>query len=233
MRFSNFLCGNAAPLRPLSACAGLLVAALVMFAQPPEPAAHPHVWVKIQTQVLYDASGKVTGVRHAWTFDEIYSAFATQGLDANGNGKMDPAELTELASENIASLEDFEYFTFVETDGDAVKDLQPADAKLVHVEDVLTLHFTLRLKKPVDPQRIKLDVAVYDPTYFVAFAFDEDNPVMLAAGAPKTCRADFKRPQLAEAKLSELGEAFYSSLDATSDFGAQFAQSFTVACGAR
>jgi len=48
--------------------------------------AHPHVWVTAKAQIVY-ADGKVTGVRHAWSFDPEYSAFVTQGLDANKDGK--------------------------------------------------------------------------------------------------------------------------------------------------
>ncbi len=51
--------------------------------------AHPHVWVSARAQVAY-ADGKVTGVRHTWSFDPEYSAYVTQGLDANKDGKLSP-----------------------------------------------------------------------------------------------------------------------------------------------
>jgi hypothetical protein len=41
--------------------------------------AHPHVWVTMTEELLYAPDGSVTGVRHAWTFDDMFSAFATQG----------------------------------------------------------------------------------------------------------------------------------------------------------
>jgi ABC-type uncharacterized transport system substrate-binding protein len=43
--------------------------------------AHPHVWVTMTEELLYAPDGSVTGVRHAWTFDDMFSAFATQGLE--------------------------------------------------------------------------------------------------------------------------------------------------------
>ena len=46
--------------------------------------AHPHVWVAVKSEVLFGADGKITGIRHAWTFDEMYSAFATQGFGTDG-----------------------------------------------------------------------------------------------------------------------------------------------------
>ncbi|MGA8356346.1 MAG: DUF1007 family protein, partial [Xanthobacteraceae bacterium] len=35
--------------------------------------AHPHVWATIKTDLLYAADGSVSGVRHAWTFDDMFS----------------------------------------------------------------------------------------------------------------------------------------------------------------
>ena len=43
--------------------------------------AHPHVWVTMTEELLYAPDGSVTGVRHAWTFDDMFSAFATQGIE--------------------------------------------------------------------------------------------------------------------------------------------------------
>ena len=48
--------------------------------------AHPHVWVTMTEELLYAPDGSVTGVRHAWTFDDMFSAFATQGLEQKTKG---------------------------------------------------------------------------------------------------------------------------------------------------
>ncbi len=44
--------------------------------------AHPHVWVTMKSAVVYGPDGSITGVRHAWTFDDMYSAFAVQAWRA-------------------------------------------------------------------------------------------------------------------------------------------------------
>ena len=46
--------------------------------------AHPHVWVAVKSAVLFDGEGRVSGVRHAWAFDDMYSAYVTMGLGKDG-----------------------------------------------------------------------------------------------------------------------------------------------------
>ena len=62
----------------LASCTGLGIAA--------GPArAHPHVWVTTQSEILFAPDGSVTGVRHAWTFDDMFSVFATQGIESKNS----------------------------------------------------------------------------------------------------------------------------------------------------
>ena len=89
--------------------------------------AHPHIWVSVQTTVVYD-NGTVTGLRQRWLFDEFYSSMAIQGLDANGDGKYDRGELAELTKVNIEGLKDFQYFTFVKLGEEAQAFNPPTDA---------------------------------------------------------------------------------------------------------
>ena len=72
----------------------------------------------MRSEILLDDNHQITGIRHAWTFDEFYSAMAVQGLDKNGDGVFSAEELKPLAEVNVNSLKDFDYFTFVHI-GDA------------------------------------------------------------------------------------------------------------------
>jgi ABC-type uncharacterized transport system substrate-binding protein len=87
--------------------AGMLLA-LVLTA--PVATAHPHVYVTVETTVIY-AKGTVTGVRHRWIFDEFYTSMAIEGLDTNGDGIYDRTELAELAKVNMEGLAQLDYYT--------------------------------------------------------------------------------------------------------------------------
>ena len=212
-------------MRTVLTLLAVLVGALVGL-RPAE--AHPHVWVTIKSVVLYDGKGQVTGVRHAWTFDEMFSAFAVQGLDTDNDKIYSRAELASLAEVNVTSLKEFDYFTFGKVDGKAAMFNDPIDYFLDHANGALTLTFTLPLKTPA---RAKIfDIDVYDATFFVSFELAKADAAAMQ-GNPAGCQVSTKGPKpVDDQKLSRLGEDFFSSLAPTSDFGAQFANKIAVKC---
>src|SRR5690242_9651490 len=153
--------------------------------------AHPHVWVTMKSELLYAADGTVTGVRHAWTFDDMFSTFATQGLESKEKGKFTREELAPLAQINVESLKEFDYFTLARANGRKTEFKPPEDYWLEFNDGLLTLHFTLPLKAPVKAQAV--DFEVFDPTWFVDFSFAEKEPVTLV-GAPSACTLAVLRP---------------------------------------
>lgn len=224
------------PLQPSVKCRGVLTAAfaLAAFVAITHPAfAHPHVWATVRSEILFDANRHITGVRHAWTFDEFYTAMAVQGLDTNGDGKFSAAELEPLAKVNVESLKDFDYFTFVHIgEADALPLKPPEKYSLDYDKGLLTLHFTLPLATPLDLGSQTVDVDVYDPSFFVAFGFAKEAPVKLSGSPVKGCSAEIKQPDAdTEADAKALSEAFFSQLGPHSNFGSQFAQTVRVKCG--
>jgi len=208
---------------------GILLSSLVaLLAVVSAAQAHPHVWVTMTSELVYAPDGSVTGVRHAWAFDDMFSAFATQGLETKQKGVFTREDLAPLAQVNVDSLKDFDYFTYAKADGKKTEFEGPTDYWLDYKNEVLTLHFTLPFKAPVKAQR--LDLEVYDPTYFVDFAMAEKDPVKLV-NAPGQCKLTVVRPTDANvASNAPINEQFFNSLDTNSNFGAQFANKILVAC---
>lgn len=98
---------------------------------PDVASAHPHVWVRVETTVLY-SNGTITGFRHKWTFDEFYTAMAIQGLDTNKDGIYSREELAELAQVNIDGLKEFAFFTHPRLGEQALALEMPKDYWLEH-----------------------------------------------------------------------------------------------------
>jgi ABC-type uncharacterized transport system substrate-binding protein len=192
-------------------------------------AAHPHVWVTARAQVVFDAKGKIEAIRHAWTFDEMYSAFVTQGQGKDGQ-LLTKEELAPLAKTNVESLGEFDFFTFAKAANQKVEFGVPIDYSLEQREDKLVvLRFTLPLVTPASATKA-FSFQVYDPTYFVAFELEKDDPVGMA-GAPKGCSINVlgSKPLAAE-ETKKLSESFFSGLSPGYDFGVKLASRIIVAC---
>lgn len=206
------------------------ILALLISGAPTVVAAHPHVWVTTRSEIVFGADGQMTGIRHHWTFDAAYSAFAVQGLDANGDGKLTPDELQDLAKENVESLADFNYFTSLKAGGTRQAFGPPSEYRMTYEDEQTTLHFLLPLKRPVAVGRSAV-LSVYDPTFFVEMSLGEGSAVTLV-DAPAACTVDLHRPKPPDPGKSQepMSEAFYSALNAGSDYGARFSSGVAISC---
>lgn len=203
-----------------------VVAAVAAWAAPAE--AHPHVFVTVKSTVIYQ-NGAPSAVRHAWRFDDMFSAFAVQGLDTDGDGKFSREELQDLAEVNVTSLGEFDFFTFGKAGGEDISFSAPVDYWLSHDGTALTLNFTLPVTAAKQADTVRFEI--YDPSYFVAFDLLKDTPVALE-GAPEGCRIDATGPDGGSEAGKKLTEDFFSNLDPEQGWGEQFASVITVRCGA-
>jgi ABC-type uncharacterized transport system substrate-binding protein len=226
---SRFIGEEHRPRRWLKRCLLAFVIATVCLATPAQ--AHPHVWVTMNTDLLYAPDGSVTGLRQAWAFDDMFSAYSTMGMPAKTKGEFTREELQPLAQVNVESLKDYAYFTYAWIDGKRLKDAftDPIDYWLTYdtKTTVLTLHFTLPFKKPVKAKVLKIEI--YDPEFFIDFGFDEKNAVNLV-GAPLQCALWTEKPP-DENFLSPqtLNRAFVPS-EANIGMGMDFANKILVQC---
>jgi ABC-type uncharacterized transport system substrate-binding protein len=202
----------------------LLLAGIVLGAGAAQ--AHPHVWITATSELLYAPDGSITGVRHAWTFDDMFSTYALQGMETETKGVYSREELAPLAQTNVESLREFGFFTFAKADGRKEKFQQPVDYYLEYKDALLTLHFTLPLKTPVKPKQLALEV--FDPSFFIDFKLADEDPVRLV-GAPADCRMKFQRPNDGTADAQMIGEQNFLS-GGNSNYGAMFANKITVDC---
>ena len=208
----------------LTALAGVVLAC-------PAASAHPHVWITVKSELVYAPDGSVTGVRHAWTFDDMFSVFATQGIEAKKKGQFTREELAPLADVNVGSLKEYDFFTYAKADGKPVEFNEPQAGYYLEFdpkETVLTLHFMLPLKAPLKAK--DLTVEVFDREFFVDFSFAEKNPVKLV-GAPAQCKFSVLSPEQMNAELSgRLSQLGADQRDPTLTIGSEYANKIVVKC---
>jgi len=201
-----------------------LAASLVLGAAAAE--AHPHVWITARSELIYTPDGSISGVRHAWTFDDMFSTYALQGIEAKSKGAFSREELAPLAQTNVESLKEFGYFTFARADGKKERFLEPVDYFLEYKDSLLTLYFTLPAKAPFKAKQTALEV--FDPAFFIDFKYAGKEPVKLL-GAPADCKLQFVRPGDGAAGAQKLGEQSFAGGDGA-NYGAMFANKIMVEC---
>ena len=189
---------------------------------------HPHVWITVHTELIYTPDGQVTAVRHAWAFDDMFSTFATQGLQSKENGKFTRDELAPLAKVNVESLKEFDYFTYATADGKKVPLGDPLpNYWLDYTDSILTLHFTLPFKTPIRAKELKVEI--YDPTIFVDFEFAKKAPIKLVGASQ--CKLDVALPpQMTSAQSKALSQIPADAFNSTMAWGQQFANKIVVHC---
>jgi ABC-type uncharacterized transport system substrate-binding protein len=168
---------------------GVAALAAAALTAPGRAAAHPHVWISVVAELLYGPDGSITGVRQVWTFDEMFSTFATRGIEQKTQGTFSREELGPLAQTYVDGLKDFGYFTFARLDGERQNEVfaGPVDYFVDYdpTQSALTLNFTLPLKSAAPAK--SFEVLIYDPQLYFYLSFARFDPVHLI-GAPPQCR---------------------------------------------
>jgi len=205
-----------------------VLVAVGMISTASSASAHPHVWVTVHSEVIYGPNGIVNGIRHAWTFDDMFSAYAIQGIPHAKKDTFTRQELSSLADVNVTSLKEFDYFTYARVNDKKIPFVDPVEYWMEFKDSLLTLHFMLPLKTPVAAKR--LQVEIYDPTIFVDFEPGKDAPVALV-GAPAGCQLQVDVPHTPTAgEQLQLNELDSNPFASSSSFGEIFANKFVVSC---
>lgn len=198
--------------------------------------AHPHVWIDMQSSVVFTDDGLIKGVDVEWTFDDAYTQMALDGLDVDGDGMYSQDELAPLTKENIESLKDYEYFTVMRANGEQQKIGEVTDYGQIWSNNKLTLHFQVPLVKPIDPRKEEFMLKVYDPEFFIDLEYPADDAVDVTGKIPQSCKLVVK-PVPTDAELDQTRTMLATKgkdwkPEAEEDFGAMFAQAVSIACKA-
>jgi ABC-type uncharacterized transport system substrate-binding protein len=204
----------------------LLSASVVLAIGAGTAQAHPHVWVTAASELIFAADGSITGVRHAWIFDDMFSTYALQGIATRKKGVYSREELAPLAQTNMESLKEFAFFTFARVDNKKQKFADPIDYYLEYKDAALVLHFTLPFKTPIRAKQLALEI--FDPSYFVDFSLQKKDPIHLV-GAPANCTLAVQRPSDGTTIAQKLNEDTFLN-GANANFGAMFANKISVDC---
>ena len=167
-------------------------------------------------------------LRHVWRFDDLFSATVVVEFDKNGDLELDDAELKEIADVIYDSLNEFNYFQVVTVNEVDVEMERPDTLMAAMQDNQLIVFFEARPKAS-----FKLEghvvIGVYDPTFYTAIDFVEDDYIAVE-NLSETCSRTVVRPDPDEAiaeNQDTLTEAFYTD---PTDFSKIFATRLELSC---
>ncbi|MCR4265003.1 DUF1007 family protein [Nitratireductor sp. ZSWI3] len=204
-------------------------AVLAAFAGP--ALSHPHVFAEARLDVTVDESGNVATLHHVWRFDDLFSSTVLVEFDKNKDMKLDADELNDVSETVYASLADYGYFQIVTHNGKDVAMQAPERLIADFVDNQLIILFESKPEKPL-PLEGTVDFGVYDPTFYTAIDFTEDEYLAVKA-MPASCKRSVVRPDADEAIAQNqdmLTDAFFN--DPTgNDMSKIFATRLELNCG--
>lgn len=209
----------------------------VLLALQGQPAtAHPHVWIEMRSDVVFNDQGQISAMNLMWIFDDGYAQMALDGLDTNGDGVYSPSEIDPLTKENIASLKDYDFFTVMRFNGEKQALGEVTQFGQIYSNGKLQLHMQVPLKNPLDPTKGEFVAKVYDPDFFIALDYAKEEPVSVIGAMPRNCMLAVK-PVPTDAEVEQTRAMLATKgpdwrPENNEDFGALFAQPVTIQCQA-
>lgn len=170
----------------------ILASALLLPATAAQAPAHPHVFAEARLEVTVNAQGTVEALRHVWRFDDLFSSTVLVEFDKNKDLALDADELADVSDTVYNSLADFDYFQLVTRNGKDVPMQAPDELIADFVDEQLIILFESRPKEPL-PLDGTIQFGVYDPTFYTAIDFVEDD-YMSIDNLPDGCAREVVRP---------------------------------------
>ncbi len=118
--------------------------------------------------------------------------------------------------------------------GEAVSIKDPVETGQIFSNGKLSLHFQVPLADPVDPREAKFLFRVYDPEFFIAMDYVEQDPVGIVGQIPEGCRLKVDKV-ISDQELLATQEMLSSKgpdwkPENNEDFGSLFVQPARILC---
>lgn len=210
---------------------------ILLALSPMAAAAHPHVYIDAELELVYDDAGRLSAVEVEWDYDELYSLLIVEdlGLDPDGDGALTASEQDRLQGFDADWEPGFDGRLYLTAEGGPVALLGPLDFTAEYRDGRIISRHLRPLAQPL-PADAPLILQTYDPEFYVDFTLHgaprflgrEDCGAELQKGDPKVAR---------EAYLAALDTALEGATDdpeaemVTVDIGGAGAGALRVACG--
>ncbi len=217
-------------MRTATTAIGSFLGLTALLASTVPASVHPHVFAEARLDVVVNPDQTVKSLRHLWRFDDLFSSTVLVEFDANSDLKLDDTELQEVSKTVYGSLAEYNYFQIVSADGKDVAMKPPAALMANYENNQLIILFE---SEPKDTLALKgkVDFGIYDPTFYTAIDYTEDEN-MAVKDLPANCTRAVIRPDPDEAisqNQASLTDEFFTDPTGT-DLSKIFATKLELTC---
>lgn len=191
--------------------------------------AHPHNWIDLKTEFVFDNDGYLIGVKQDWTFDVYYSTIKLADIASEYDNQQ--AGFNQLAVDIAKNLGNYGYFSDLKIGNDAIDLPEPNESTLRSIfekgQQQLVLTMSFSLKAPMKKER--LSWRVFDPTYYIAMRHHKVSQVVINKEHDKDCSINLDVPEPSD-ELIEYATSLDRTQKDTQGLGAHFAETVFIRC---
>ncbi len=137
---------------------------------------HPHVFIDYTVNFVFDQNG-VAGIETQWIFDEMYSSMLIQDYDVDKDGRFNSSEIKTAKQDAFSNLKNYNYFVYITIDSKCFE-VKSVENFSVDVRDNRVVYrFFIPCVVPATPSYKKIEICMYDETYYVDLLPLGDDPV--------------------------------------------------------
>lgn len=155
--------------------------------------AHPHAWIYVGTTFIMAADGRITAIEQNWGYDNLLTNALLDELTHDSPGKV--PDLVSWAAETIQKLRPFNYFLKLTVNGESVLVGEVTQFNGDLQDEGLRLQFTAPLMQPLDPSKHKVELAVFDPSFYIEILQFPETPPRVQGDATARCEVNLAYPE--------------------------------------
>jgi ABC-type uncharacterized transport system substrate-binding protein len=151
-------------------------------------AAHPHVFIEHTVTLVMKDKG-LEALRFSWVFDEMFSATLRSNFVKGKPEKLPKETIAQIEQRAFANLAQYGYFIDVKINGEPVKVAAITGFDVMFAGTRAVYQFTVPLNGVKQQAGNVIEVAVFDPEYYIDYRFSQARPygVEPADAAPVDC----------------------------------------------
>lgn len=188
---------------------------------------HPHAWIYVESTFLMSADGYVNAIEQHWNYDNLLTDVLLDDMMREASGQA--LDLDQWAHNTLQKLEPKNYFLRVQTDGVTLPLGEVVQFSGDLRDDELHLRFTVMLAQPIKMATSDIELAVFDPSFYIEVLQHPDTPPRVQGDSALGCEVRLKYPEPTTEDFLKAA-AIDSGLEVGPQFGALFAETVQVHC---